>query len=81
MRKLKDYTSTKFMAEDSHYDKTAADYAVRFIECLAHTKGTWAGKSFELIDWQERIIRDLFGIGSARFDLFEVIAYNPRAPR
>ena len=50
------------MAEDSHYDKAAADYAVRFIECLAHTKGTWAGKPFELIDWQERIIRDLFGI-------------------
>lgn len=46
----------------SHYDKAAADYAVRFIECLAHTKGTWAGKPFELIDWQERIIRDLFGI-------------------
>lgn len=62
MRKLKDYTPTKFMAEDSHYDKAAADYAVRFIECLAHTKGTWAGKPFELIDWQERIIRDLFGI-------------------
>ena len=62
LRKLKDYTPTKFMAEDSHYDKAAADYAVRFIECLAHTKGTWAGKPFELIDWQERIIRDLFGV-------------------
>ena len=62
LRKLKDYTPTKFMAEDSHYDKAAADYAVRFIECLAHTKGTWAGKPFELIDWQEHIIRDLFGV-------------------
>ena len=62
LRKLKDYTPTQFMAEDSHYDKAAADYAVRFIECLAHTKGTWAGKQFELIDWQERIIRDLFGV-------------------
>ena len=62
LRKLKDYTPTKFMAEGSHYDKAAADYAVRFIECLAHTKGTWAGKPFELIDWQERIIRDLFGV-------------------
>ena len=38
-----------------------ADYAVGFIECLSHTKGTWAGKPFELIDWQEQIIRDLFG--------------------
>ena len=62
LRKLKDYTPTQFMAEDSHYNKAAADYAVRFIECLAHTKGTWVGKPFELIDWQERIIRDLFGV-------------------
>ena len=50
------------MAENAHYDKAAADYAVGFIECLCHTKGTWAGKPFELIDWQERIIRDIFGI-------------------
>jgi phage terminase large subunit-like protein len=35
---------------------------VGFIECLTHTKGTWAGKNFELIDWQEQIIRDVFGI-------------------
>lgn len=27
-----------------------------------YTKGTWAGKPFELIDWQEQIVRDLFGI-------------------
>ena len=62
MRKLKGYQPTRFMAKDSIYGKTAADYAVNFIECLCHTKGTWAGKPFELIDWQERIIRDLFGI-------------------
>lgn len=62
MRKLKGYKPTEFMAEDSHYDKGAADFAVAFIESLCHTKGTWAGKPFELIDWQERIIRDLFGI-------------------
>ena len=49
------------MAKDSHYDQSAADYAVGFIECLCHTKGTWAGKPFELIDWQEQIIRDVFG--------------------
>jgi hypothetical protein len=61
MRKLEKYKPTKFMAKDSVYDKAAADYAVGFIECLHHTKGTWAGKPFELIDWQEKIIRDLFG--------------------
>lgn len=62
MRKLKKYKPTKFKAKTSHYDADAADYAVNFIECLSHTKGTWAGKPFELIDWQEQIIRDLFGI-------------------
>ena len=49
------------MAKDSVYDKDAADYAVAFIESLSHTKGTWAGKPFELIDWQEQIVRDVFG--------------------
>ena len=39
-----------------------AGYAVNFIECLCHTKGTWARQSFELIDWQEQIIRDIFGV-------------------
>ena len=50
------------MAKTSRYDEDAADHAVNFIECLTHTKGQWAGKPFELIDWQEQIIRDLFGI-------------------
>ena len=51
MRKLKKYKPTKFRAKDSRYDKDAADFAVMFIESLCHTKGTWAGKPFELIDW------------------------------
>lgn len=50
------------MASDSIYSKEHADYAVGFIECLSHTKGLWAGKPFHLIDWQEQIVRDLFGI-------------------
>lgn len=62
MRKLKKYKPTKLMAKSSHYDEQMADYAVSFIEELCHTKGTWAGKKFELIDWQEQIIRDLFGV-------------------
>ena len=44
IRKLKKYTPTPFKAKDSVYDKQAADNAVAFIECLSHTKGTWAGK-------------------------------------
>ena len=62
MKKLKKYKPTRFKASTSVYDKAAADYAVMFIESLCHTKGSWAGKPFELIDWQEQIIRDVFGI-------------------
>lgn len=58
----KKYVPTAFMAKDSTYDKRKADYAVAFIECLCHTKGTWAGKNFKLLPWQEQIIRDIFGI-------------------
>lgn len=61
MRKLKKYKPTKFKEKTSVYDEDAADFAVAFIESLCHTKGTWAGKPFELIDWQEQIIRDIFG--------------------
>ena len=62
MRRLKKYTPTKFMAKTSHYDKEEADYVVSFIEQLKHTKGEFYKKPFELIDWQEKIIRDVFGI-------------------
>lgn len=61
MKQLNKYIPTRFAADDSHYDEDAADYAVMFIEQLCHTKGTWAGKPFALLDWQEQIIRDLFG--------------------
>jgi phage terminase large subunit-like protein len=62
MRKLKKYIPTKFMAKDSYYDRSCADYAVSFIESLRHTKGKWYREPFELIDWQEQIIRDVFGV-------------------
>ncbi len=59
---MNDYEPTRFMLSTSHYDEAKADYAVNFIQCLCHTKGTWAGKPFKLLPWQERIIRDLFGV-------------------
>jgi phage terminase large subunit-like protein len=62
IRKLKGYQPTRFLAKGSVYDRASADYAVGFIECLKHTKGTWSGKPFDLIDWQEQIVRDIFGI-------------------
>ena len=62
LRKLKKYRPTRFMAEGSRYNEELAELAVAFIGCLKHTKGEWYGQNFELIDWQEQIIRDLFGI-------------------
>lgn len=56
-----EYFPSPFMAENSHYDRKKADYAVNFIQCLCHTKGQWAGKRFILLPWQEKIIRDIFG--------------------
>lgn len=53
------------MLPTSHYDKQLADRAVLFITSLCHTKGKWAGKKFELLPWQEQIVRDLFGIVKA----------------
>ena len=60
MKKEFEYIPTRFMLEDSYYDEEMANFAVTFIEQLCHTKGTWAGKKFKLLDWQEQIIRDLF---------------------
>ena len=59
---LEDYEPTRFMLPSSHYDEERADRAVNFIEMLPHTKGEWAGKRFWLLPWQERLVRDIFGI-------------------
>ncbi|AGG64116.1 terminase large subunit [Streptococcus suis] len=56
------YEPSPFMLPTSHYDKAKADRAVTFINNLSHTKGKWAGKRFDLLPWQEQIVRDLFGI-------------------
>lgn len=43
------------------FDEAKADYAVQFINCLKHTKGRWRGEPFDLLPWQDTIIRDIFG--------------------
>lgn len=43
------------------FDEAKARLTVEFINCLKHTKGRWRGQPFELLPWQERIIRDVFG--------------------
>ncbi len=62
---MKNYKPTRFMAEGSYYDEEAADHAVLFIEQLCHTKGKWERKKFHLMEWQEQIIRDIFGVMKA----------------
>ncbi len=43
------------------YDEQKARHAVNFINCLKHTKGQWRGVPFDLLPWQDKIIRDVFG--------------------
>lgn len=43
------------------FDKEKANRAITFIENLHHTKGKWAGEKFNLMDWQKKIIEDIFG--------------------
>jgi phage terminase large subunit-like protein len=38
-----------------------ADRAVKFYEMLRHTKGQFYGQPFTLLDWQNQIIRDVYG--------------------
>lgn len=41
------------------FDVQKAEHAVNFINCLKHTKGRWRGVPFELLPWQDTIIRDI----------------------
>lgn len=43
------------------YDAAKAEHAANFINCLKHTKGQWRGVPFDLLPWQDKIIRDIFG--------------------
>ena len=43
------------------FDEEKAKRTVDFINCLKHTKGKWRGQPFELLPWQEAVIRDVFG--------------------
>ena len=56
------YEPTPLMLPTSFYDARRADFAVNFISMLRHTTGEWHGRPFLLMPWQERIVRDIFGI-------------------
>lgn len=43
------------------YDENKAKRVINFISSLKHTKGKWHGKSFDLLPWQQDIIKNVFG--------------------
>ncbi|MBT9169005.1 MAG: hypothetical protein DDT19_02357 [Syntrophomonadaceae bacterium] len=50
------------LKSSGQHGKQRADSVVEFFKAeLRHTKGRWAGRPFELLPWQEKIVRDLFG--------------------
>lgn len=49
------------MAPGSHFDKQKADRAVAFFELLRHIDGQFFNKPFDLLPWQEKTIRDVYG--------------------
>lgn len=53
----------KNTSKDSKYffDVREAEFAIRFIECLKHSKGAWAKQNLILEPWQAFVIANIFG--------------------
>jgi phage terminase large subunit-like protein len=48
--------------DGSYFDDRAADHVCNWIESeLRHFEGEFAGEPFELLDWQQRLLRHVFG--------------------
>ena len=43
------------------FDRAAAEHVVQFFGLLKHSKGEWAGRSFEPSPWQQFVLWSLFG--------------------
>ena len=43
------------------FDQAKADYAVAFFNNLKHTKGKYHGQPFDLLPWESKIVRDVYG--------------------
>lgn len=61
-RQLKNFKPSRFKLPSSKYKVQFAHHAVDFCERLKHTTGKWHGEQLKLLNWQEQIVRDLFGI-------------------
>lgn len=62
----------KTPSDKFYFDVKEAEFALRFIECLRHSKGVWANQNIVLEPWQAFIIANIFGWkrhsdGSRRF--------------
>ena len=44
-----------------YFDREGADFAIEFFGFLKHSKGKWAGDTFQLAPWQKFIVGCLFG--------------------
>jgi phage terminase large subunit-like protein len=48
-------------ARGLRFDRAAARHAIDFFGFLCHSKGEWAGQTFELAPWQAFVVGSLFG--------------------
>ena len=44
------------------YSQEAADQVFRFFDLLVFGQNEWAGEPFELLPWQEQIVREFYGV-------------------
>ena len=58
-RHLEDLSSAT--ARGLRFDSAAARHAIEFFGFLRHSKGEWAGQTFELAPWQAFVVGCLFG--------------------
>ena len=50
-----------FERDDIYFDQEKAERPVRFIAKLKHFEGAYAGKNFELVDWQRFLVYAIYG--------------------
>jgi phage terminase large subunit-like protein len=59
---IRDWQDVRAVMDGCRFDIGAADHVIEFFrKYLRHSKGRWAGKPFELLEWEEGALRRLFG--------------------
>ena len=44
------------------YSQEAVDLVFQFFDLLVYGQNEWAGKPFELLEWERQFIREFFGV-------------------